>query len=129
MKTVDTLINFLSLLVSFFSLLYAFRAATRSDKILKRLVVYPFRNLDFEFSKLTSNEQKILQQLFLLTKNDSGTIEKVSARLSLKDIEDLDLAIDLLKENQWISIIGGNISIKRDKIPYLNFVKEGAEND
>ena len=71
MDILGFVIGVLGFIVSAGALFYAWIAARRSDALLRRLVVYPFRELDIEFAKLTSAERRSLLTIYAGT--DGGT--------------------------------------------------------
>jgi len=117
-------IGIMSLMVTSFAAVYAYRAATRSDRLLKRLVVYPFRELDFEYSELLEVERELLMKVFsLVTSGQEVIISDISSeRLRSVDIE---IALHTLVERKWLVRQDECLGPNPDRVPYLTFCLGG----
>jgi hypothetical protein len=112
----------IGIVLSVGSLIFAYLAASRSDRLLKRLVVEPFRDLDTVYGKLTQAERTLLLQVF---SSQRGAGKGISAnRQPSDDLLPQDAnALEFLREQDWLQQIDPPI-INPDRIPYLTFIRE-----
>jgi hypothetical protein len=129
MDLVNLVIGVLATLISVFGLIYAALAAKRSDILLRRLVVYPFRELDIAFAALTEHERKVLLHLYTSTRHgqvalsDEG-IDSIKQEYQIFDIQ----MLSFLEERRWIERDReGKYTINSDRLPYLHFLNEAKK--
>lgn len=116
-------VGVVSLGVSGASAVFAYRASTKSDRLLRRLVVYPYRNLDVEYSNLTDEEQSLLLQVTRLQKGQRGVAAEDLLSGTLRESE-IVLATRRLTASGWLSERESGLILNPDRAPYLNFVRE-----
>jgi len=112
--------------VSIFALFYAFLAAHRSEALLRRLVVYPYRELDIAFAGLTAAERDALMELYSRTAEGSKPIDTdVIAQVRLLVPELSPQMLGFLAQKAWLQSDETKIyRISHERSPYLNFVSE-----
>ncbi len=121
-------IGLVALLVTIGAFVFAFISASRADILLKRLVIYPFRDLDQAWASLKESERQFILNLFRRTNMGKGT-------LSIEAMEDFATTsqeyrkemLNFLIERGWIDRTDAGIKIHGDKSPYLNFIMEAEE--
>jgi hypothetical protein len=110
---------------------YASLAVRRSDALLRRLVVYPFRELDSSFARLNGQEQVAIQCLY--PKTSDGQVEltnRILTELRAERPGMTDAMIDCLCEQGWI--IGrqdGSQAVNQDRAPYMAFLREASRKE
>ncbi len=120
-------VGILSLVVGIVAAIYAFISASRSERLLRRLIVYPFRELDKQMSQLPVANRKDLFFLFGISKGRKA--------FTLKEIRDLlgqfgEEAVSLLVEEGWMNREIGQYTVYRinpERRPYLTFLIESGE--
>jgi predicted NodU family carbamoyl transferase len=76
MDVLNLILGLLGLIASVVGLFYAALAARRSEKLLRRLVVYPFRELDVAFARLNDREQSVVKSLFARSQGASAPLSE-----------------------------------------------------
>lgn len=115
-----------SLAVGIGALVFAFLSAKRGGRLLKRLVVYPFREQDQEWASFKESERVYLLDLYRSTTRgrkelDSAAIAPFIAK-SLQYSSDL---VDFLVGKGWVERTEKRgLRIARQKLAYLNFIVE-----
>jgi len=117
------IIGTLSLIVSIVAAGYAVAAARRSDRILKRIVIYPYRELDGHYAELSSLERLALSEVVRKVNVQARFTRSELAAVS-EHASDGDCAIDKLIELHWLENDGQMLRPNPDRIPYLKFMKE-----
>ena len=126
MDILGFVIGVLGFIVSAGALFYAWIAARRSDALLRRLVVYPFRELDIEFAKLTSAERRSLLTIYAGTDGGTRGIDSDLDRTLTSGNKDYggDMLSFLEAERWLVKSDDGQFRINRDRRPYLTFLDE-----
>jgi hypothetical protein len=122
---VGLVVGVLGTLVSVLALFYAFLAARRSDALLRRLVVYPFRDLDIHFAALTDTERSALTKMYAATHNGHEDLSDqliADIRINVPALSSQMLAY--LEEQHWIERTSSHYHLNRDRLPYLHFLQE-----
>lgn len=126
MATFSFIIGLLGTLVSIFALFYAALAARRSEALLRRLVVYPYRELDIRLAELNPAERSALLALYGTTnrgKSDVDSDTVVAARSRAPEISSQMLAF--LAERHWLEKTSGSrYRLNGERLPYLHFLCE-----
>ncbi len=116
-------IGLISLVAGILAMIYASKSATRSDRLLKRLVVYPFRDLDLAMSNLTPLQREELLQIY----NKFGN-RKFQASDALPILGQFaNATLDLLVEEKWLVREVNDVAkfrVNNERRPYLAFFVE-----
>jgi hypothetical protein len=111
---------------SILALFYAFLAARRSDALLRRLVIYPFRELDVAFASLNQREREVLKLLF--QDSHSGRLAITNEILAVVASTAPDAGPDMLRyleREHWLTRAEDNLlCVNADRTPYLTFLRE-----
>lgn len=108
--------------------LYSYKSAQRSDKLLRRLVVYPFRELDRAMSNLAPLEREYLVQLYQMS-NGKRSFSLDDAEQELGQFARASL--NSLVEGEWLLRQGREepeFRINPDRRPYLVFHVEATKH-
>lgn len=122
---ISFIIGIISLIITIAALVYAYIAASKSEKLLKRLVVYPYRELDKNIQGLMLIDKERLFELFEKFGRNSFTEEEVKKIFPLHILE---ISLKTLVENRWLIKKDRIYTINGDRIPYLNFYMESIKN-
>jgi hypothetical protein len=120
-------LGIVSLIVGIVAAVYAERSARKGEALLKRLIVYPFREFDLAISNLTEMQQEELIRLFIMSKGKEWfKLDRATSELG-------DFArpsLNLLLEKGWlIQESNGETKyrINPDRRGYLTFFIEANE--
>jgi len=122
-------IGIVSFVVGIAAMVYAYKSASRSDRLLRRLVVYPFRELDLAISQLPPVQREELVQLFRMS--------SAKRRFDLDDAREelgqfAEVSLDLLVEQGWLRREGSTppkFRINPDRKAYLTFFTEASAEE
>jgi hypothetical protein len=116
----------LGAVVSVFALIYAAQAAHRSERLLKRLVIDPFRDLDFSYAELNEDERRGLLALYDCTSEGRQIVDAEAITKAGTQAPDLSpVMLAFLVGQEWLKLIdGATYRFNRDRLPYLHFVVE-----
>jgi hypothetical protein len=117
-------------IVSLLALFYAALAARRSDALLRRLVIYPFRELDISLAKLTDTERCGLLELYSTTSDGKRLIDGDILATARARVPELTPAmLSFLIRQEWLQPVDkASYRLNRDRLPYLHFVLESESN-
>ncbi|HEV2783055.1 MAG TPA: hypothetical protein VGX25_27045 [Actinophytocola sp.] len=125
MELAGLVIGAVGTVVSVLALFYAAMAAKRSDALLRRLVVYPFRELDIQYAKLTEDERDALLDIYA---HHADAYRSTGARPTNEAVEarPTDPALlQFLVAEGWLQRHGGvAYRLNPDRLPYLRFLEE-----
>lgn len=121
-------VGVLGTLVSVFAVFYAAQAARRSDALLRRLVIYPFRELDIRFAALNDAERSGLLALYDCTSEGRQSIDPAVVTAARTQVPALSpMMLDFLARQSWLERTdGAGYRFNRDRLPYLRFVIESS---
>jgi hypothetical protein len=126
MDTFNLILGLTGTIASVLSLFYAALAARRSEALLRRLVVYPFRELDVAFARLTTREQSVVQALYDRALGGSVTLtERVLDNVSTEFPDAGPAMMAFLERENWLRRgQGGVLEVNPDRTPYMTFLAE-----
>lgn len=121
-------IGLISFVAGIAATVYAYKSANRGDRLLRRLVVYPFRELDLAISNLTPVQREELIQLYRISRGKQ--------RFTLSDvIQEIgqfgEVSLNLLVEEGWLrreGREGTEFRINPDRRAYLAFYIEASQD-
>jgi len=109
--------------------IYSYQAARGSDRLLRRLVIYPFRELDLAISNLTPVQRDELIQLYRMSHGKRsftvGDATKVIGQFA-------EASLEVLAEEGWLRKEGKDetrFRVNPDRRAYLVFSIEAEQND
>ena len=126
MALAGLLVGILGTIVSLLALFYAALAARRSDALLRRLVIYPFRELDIKLAELNDTERQGLLELFQNTSDGRQPIDGQVLAVVRSRVPELGQSmLGFLVRTEWLEKIDqATYRLNRDRLPYLRFTLE-----
>lgn len=123
------IIGVLGTVLSAVALVYAALAAHRSEALLRRMVVYPFRELDVSFAALNDSERSVLLRLYSVTLQGALPITPELIGQIREDMPDLSShMLNFLTGHDWLAVTSPNVfRLNRDRLPYLHFIREAQK--
>jgi hypothetical protein len=126
MDLINLALGIAGVVLSAFGLFYAWLAARRSDSLLRRLVIYPFREFDVAFARLNEKEQSVVKALFLQTHGVSTPLTDAQlATISAKVPDAGPAMMSFLEAEGWLRRDrDGALVVNSDRAPYMSFLRE-----
>lgn len=121
-------IGLISLGVGIVAAIYAYLSAQRGENLLRRLVIYPFREMDFALSRLTDLQRDELILLFRFSRSGKQSFTADDARKILGQFG--TASVGVLVNEGWIKRVDGTEStycINPDRRAYLVFFSEASQ--
>src|SRR6266508_5475960 len=114
MDALSLSLSIVGIVASVVGVFYAALAARRSDSLLRRLVVYPFRELDVAFARLNEGEQSVVKTLFDRTQSGSAPLtETILAEVSAEFPDAGSAMMTFLVRENWLRRSrGGSLVVK-----------------
>jgi len=126
MEIAGLAIGVIGALVSLLAAYYSAVAARRSEQLLRRLVIYPFRELDIAFARLNSIEQEILMGFFRV---HNGFPESGITGESSSSATDGAVLRFLMTQGWLVEDVPQGYRINPDRVPYLTFTAEAEKSE
>jgi hypothetical protein len=126
--TISLAVGIVGSVTSTAALIYAFNAAKRSEALLRRLVVYPYRELDVKFAGLSGREQSLLLVLAEAARRKSqGSLNALVTTDALEGIPEYSIDVaEYLERDGWVDLTPEGCRLNASRHPYYMFMLEAS---